>query len=293
MPKTPKPPPPDPSPEPRDESRFWKGTDPLLITGWMVMFYLFFVGLVSAILVTINFPGPAVTDGEDAKVLNKSFHFLVHKAPLQSNGTLFLFLAFFSGVAGSFIHAAQSLASYLGNESFKRSWIPWYLLRPWIGGALGFAVFVVFSAGLVGASAMSDGAINHYGIIALGFLGGWFSKTTSDKLQEVFETLFKTNADAQRNDKLDNVQPEIESCDPLPVPKNATKLRIKGRGFQEGAKAIIDGKELTISFFSDDKLTIELSNLDRPASPKTLHLHIENPKGSERLSKPFKIPFEA
>ena len=33
-------------------------------------------------------------------------------------------------------------------------------------------------------------------------LSGWFSKTTTDKLQEVFETLLKTDQDKKRKDKL-------------------------------------------------------------------------------------------
>jgi len=39
--------------------------------------------------------------------------------------------------------------------------------------------------------------MNPYGVTAISLLGGWFLKTTTGKLQEVFEVLFKTNADSQ------------------------------------------------------------------------------------------------
>jgi len=64
------------------------------------------------------------------------------------------------------------------------------------------SVAVVFGAGLVGQSSFANGQINLFGVIALALMGEWFSKTTSDKLQEVFSTLFSSDADKERTDKL-------------------------------------------------------------------------------------------
>lgn len=116
----------------------------------------------------------------------------------QSTGQALLTFAFLAGIVGSFLHAAQSLITYIGNRSFVMSWAPWYLVRPWIGAVLGITLYFAFRAGLVSGA----GDLNPYGVIALGLLGGWFSKTATDKLQEVFETLFRTNADEDRKDKL-------------------------------------------------------------------------------------------
>ena len=74
----------------------------------------------------------------------------------------------------------------------------WFLVRPIIGGILALAIFLTLKAGLLG----TIDAVNPYGVTAISLLGGWFSKTTTDKLQEVFEVLFKTNADSQRVNKL-------------------------------------------------------------------------------------------
>jgi hypothetical protein len=117
---------------------------------------------------------------------------------LNSSDQGLILLVTLTGVAGSFLHAAQSLSSYVGNASFKASCTVLYFLRPWIGGILGLAIYFTFRAGLIAGAS----AVNPYGVVALGLLGGWFSKTTTDKLQEVFETLFKTEEDSKRKDKL-------------------------------------------------------------------------------------------
>ena len=163
----------------------------------LLVTYLFFIGIGATTLVIINFPaesknGIAFQQGENHKPILLPF-----AVQITENQGL-LILAFFSGISGSFLHAAQSLSSYMGNQDFKASWTPWYLLRPWIGGVLGFAIYFALRAGLVAGTT----AVNPHGVVALGLLGGWFSKTTTDKLQEVFETLFKTDQDSKRKDKL-------------------------------------------------------------------------------------------
>jgi hypothetical protein len=168
-----------------------------LFVGWLLMIYLIIVGLGAVSIIIINFPTL-----EDSKVifphLNGNKPIFPPFGTIGSPATGLLLLSFFSGVTGSFLHAAQSLGTYIGNAAFKLSWTMWYLLRPWIGGILGFAIYFTFRAGLLG----SADAVNPYGLVAVGILGGWFSKVTTDKLEEVFGTLFKTDGDEKRNDKL-------------------------------------------------------------------------------------------
>lgn len=156
--------------------------------------YLFLLGVSSALIIVFNFPTQAAgkLDFSDS-----TFGWVASLSPGQG----LLLLAFVAGVAGSFLHAAQSLGTYLGNNRFKLTWTTWYLLRPWIGGVLGLAIYLSARAGLTGNFGEGDG-VNPYGVTVIGLLGGWFSKTTTDKLQEVFDTLFKTTQDEHRNDKL-------------------------------------------------------------------------------------------
>jgi hypothetical protein len=162
----------------------------------VLVVYLLLLGVLSAISVAVNFPTQM---GQDWVFGQPGTRWgLLPFLSIRTAEQGFIMLAFLAGLAGSFLHGAQSLATYVGNEQFKRSWATWYFLRPWIGGILGFTIYFAFRAGLVS----SPSGLNPFGVVALGALGGWFSKTTTDKLQEVFETLFRTKQDDNRKDKL-------------------------------------------------------------------------------------------
>jgi hypothetical protein len=181
----------------------WKQSESWVALALVI--YLLVLGIGAAIGVVVNFPSEKdgvvhfVEDAQGRPVF-------VPQLNIRSTDQGLVLIAFLAGVAGSFLHAAQSLTSYVGNDQFKSSWAAWYFLRPWIGGILGFAMYFVFRAGLVAGVA----AVNPFGVVSIGVLGGWFSKTTTDKLQEVFETLFKTDADKERANKLDADEVEKE-----------------------------------------------------------------------------------
>jgi hypothetical protein len=65
--------------------------------------------------------------------------------------------------------------------------------------------YVVIRGGLFSPGTYS-GDVNPYGIAGLSGLVGMFSKQATDKLSEVFGTMFQTSADAQRTDKLNPPQ---------------------------------------------------------------------------------------
>jgi hypothetical protein len=202
-----------------------------------------------------------------------------------------LYAALLAGIIGSFLHAAQSLATYVGNGDFKMSWAAWYVVRPWIGGILGYSLYFVARAGLVGGTGAGDG-VNAYGVVAIGLLGGWFSKTTTDKLQEVFTTLFKTNEDDKRKDKLTaDVQPVIKDVAPKPVTASVTELSVSGTGFVDGAVASIGQDILDTRFVSPTALTVSLAKVSkRPSGEVTIV--VKNPSGTKPEAVPFKIKFE-
>lgn len=117
------------------------------------------------------------------------------------------------GTLGSFVHIATSFASYAGNNKFKVSWIWWYILRPFIGMALALILYFVTRGGLLSVDSGVDN-VNLYGVTAVAGLTGMFSKQASDKLEEIFNNLFRTKKDIGdnlRDDKLkDNPTPTDE-----------------------------------------------------------------------------------
>jgi hypothetical protein len=142
---------------------------------------------------------PAASAGPGAPPA--AIHFPWGDAALGSDVRLIL-LAAIAGALGAYVHLATSFADYAGNESLTVNWVWWYVLRPFIGMALAEIVYLALRGGLLSAGTASDGAINPYGVAAVAALTGLFSKQATDKLREVFETLFRTQQKVERKDGL-------------------------------------------------------------------------------------------
>jgi hypothetical protein len=119
----------------------------------------------------------------------------------------FLLLVVVAGALGSYIHAGTSFADFIGNRKFTPSWAWWYILRPFIGTALALVVYFAIRGGfLLLANDIAAEKVNPYGIAAIAALVGLFSKQATDKLNEVFSTLFRPkegSGDSARKDSLD------------------------------------------------------------------------------------------
>jgi hypothetical protein len=145
---------------------------------------------------------------------------------------------------------------YLGNGTLVASWVWWYLLRPFIGMVLALLFYFVFRGGFITVGVQNDAAslLNPFGIAALAALVGMFSKTATDKLQEVFTTLFRPApgaGDATRRDKLiasgaEFGQVAIEAVSPNTGPVGGgTTVTINGTGFAHGTKVTLGGVDAT------------------------------------------------
>ena len=118
--------------------------------------------------------------------------------------TRLLVIVVIAAALGGYIHAATSFADFVGNRSFEESWRWWYVLRNFIGIALALLFYFVVRGGLLATNADAN-EMSVYGIAAVAGLSGLFSKQATDKLEEVFTTLFKTETgrgDDLRKDKL-------------------------------------------------------------------------------------------
>ena len=112
-----------------------------------------------------------------------------------------IFIVISIGALGSLIHAMTSFATYIGNRQFAKSWILWFILRPFIGMQLALIFYFVIRGGFFTLSADVE-AVSTFGIAGLSGLVGMFSKQAIDKLREVFENFFKTTKPDQRTGKL-------------------------------------------------------------------------------------------
>ncbi|MFJ4675711.1 hypothetical protein [Kitasatospora sp. NPDC088783] len=137
---------------------------------------------------------------------------------LTSNTAMLLAVLAASGL-GSFVHAATSFATYAGNRQLLPSWLPWYLLRTAIGGALALLVYFLLRGGLF-ANGTDGTATNPYGFAGIAGLCGLFSKQATDKLREVFDTVLTTKDGAGDDERDDKIQP-VPPAAPAPVPVTA------------------------------------------------------------------------
>ncbi|WP_425244974.1 hypothetical protein [Streptomyces sp. NEAU-NA10] len=99
---------------------------------------------------------------------------------------------------GSFVHAATSFATYVGNRRLYSSWVWWYLLRASIGVTLALLVYLLLRGGLFAGSS-GAGSTNPYGFCGIAGLCGLFSKQATDKLREICDTILSTRGDGDRD----------------------------------------------------------------------------------------------
>jgi len=177
---------------------------------------------------------PEYTNDENGKAILKNTYRLFGQTNTIENESRWLIIVILAGALGSYIHATTSFVTYVGNRSMVKSWIWWYILRPFIGSSLALIFYFVIRGGLF--SAGSDATqISIFGIAAISGMVGMFSKNATDKLKEVFDNLFKTEkgqGDDARTDKLEDNNPVKDKMIPLSqikafiLPENKTLKEI-------------------------------------------------------------------
>ena len=101
-----------------------------------------------------------------------------------------LFVVLSSALGGS-LHASISFTDYVGNGRLTTSWSWWYVLRGLLGTSLAVLFYFALRGGLFSANTQTN-VINPFGIAALAGLVGLFHKQATDKLRELFDTMFRT-----------------------------------------------------------------------------------------------------
>ncbi len=196
-------------------------------------------------------PWPAVKDGDSMKLIDATIWFFWGKVGVTTSlEERLMLLVIVMGAIGSYIHAATSFSTFVGNNDFAKSWTTWYLLRPFIGISLALVVYAAIRGGLlliINSKAPDATGINPFGVAAIAGLTGMFSKQAADKLNEVFSTIFKSAGDEQRKDSLTPVPaPEIKSLDPVVgFVTGGDTVTITGTGFIDKATVTFGGQDAT------------------------------------------------
>jgi hypothetical protein len=148
----------------------------------------------------------------------------------------YILIVLIVGALGSFIHTATSYADYAGNRRLVSSWVWWYLLRPFIGSVLALIVYFAIRGGFFSTGGQETENVNIFGIAGIAGLVGMFSKQATDKLNELFTTLFQTNDARIRGDQMNRPAPSISAITPTLVEAGSadgSDIEVIGSSFVE------------------------------------------------------------
>jgi len=242
------------SSDPASKGLRWYGTALLgIYLGGLAVFLVYFLFRL----------WPTVEKGEQMRSLaDRVFLYGHHISFSVTPETSLILLVIAAGALGSYVHAATSFVTYVGNRRLTSSWVWWYLLRAFVGVALALTFYFVIRGGLLSTSTTSKD-INAFGIAAISALAGLCSKQATDKLVEVFDTLFKTKpgtGDEERRDKLAHPIPTLTGINPTSAPANSAgvTLALTGSGFVEESIVRLDGSDLKTEFKGATQLLAHL-----------------------------------
>lgn len=131
---------------------------------------------------------------------------LLSQAPATSPAVQTIWLCVVGGTLGSSISALLSAADRISHgwefsggdkypasepkDKFVARMVPFFIVRPFLGSAMGLLVYVGLTGGYLIAVQNAEGAIfSREGLLFLTFLGGLFAKTFIEKLRTMFDTL--------------------------------------------------------------------------------------------------------
>lgn len=189
------------------------------------------------------------------------------------------------GALGSVVHAARAFAVYIGRGSYKESWTWWYFLRVPTGAALALLVYFVLKAGLITGNPIAEqnaaSNVNIYGFAALAALAGLFSNQAFQKLEETFNTFFRTATKAGEFSS----GPVVASVSRAFVGATGEGLivTVRGRNFDADVKARINDKDRQIKSWTATELKVELNSEDvkQPGQLKLLTFVPKDKGGGE------------
>jgi hypothetical protein len=222
-------------------------------------------------------PAPSPTAGPAPA--RASFIYFSWRLSLTRDQQFFLIVAM-AGVLGAMLHGLRSMARYVGERQFIRSWTASYLFLPFIGAVIATIVYLVLRAGLL-PGATSGVQPDPYGISAIAALVGWFSAQAAEKMKDVFETMFRKPEAA--SDSI-AVSPSAANPPTAANPPAGASATAQDQGSAESANVNVPPKAVTSEVLPLDPSADEAKsqvNTSIPETPRGLGTdRAEPPDGS-------------
>jgi hypothetical protein len=147
---------------------------------------------------------------------------------------LVLILVAAAGFLGNMIYVATSFTTFVGANKFNRSWLLWYIVKPFTAAGLALGLYFVFRGGLLNYAADVPG-INLFGVITMAILAGLFTDKATLKLKEVFDVIFTLKKD-DRPDTLAHPVNKFIAATPAKLSRTEkNSIVIKGEDLDKGS----------------------------------------------------------
>jgi hypothetical protein len=118
-------------------------------------------------------------------------------------------LSILFGILGASLHGLTSFATWFGQHKLRKSYFIWYITKPLIGGALALIVYSTLRATLLssfngaGVALSSQVFVNDYGVAGISALVGLMTVQMTQKLRDVFDTIFGIDKGSDKGDIVD------------------------------------------------------------------------------------------
>ena len=163
---------------------------------------------------------------------------------------ILLLLVIFASALGSFIHVATSFSTHVGRGELEPGWTSWYALRLLIGPALAIVFYFVVRAGFFNGDATTS-SVSSYGIAAIAGIVGLFSRQATEKLRELFDTLFRTDTKED-----EEAAPVVRAVDAHPSDSDPSFVEVvlTGEGFVRQTQVRLGTRRVTPAWVGPNAL---------------------------------------
>ncbi len=199
----------------------------------------------------------------------------------------YILMTLLIGALGSWLHAVSSFVDFVGNRNFVKSWLFWYLMRPFIGGVLALIFYMILRSGLLPVNVNGEVSVSPYSVAAFAGLAGLFTQRASIKLAEVFDVIFSSTT--KYKDPL-NKKLKIIKIAPESLVVNQTGslvVTVEGTDFQNQAKVLVNSVARP-SVLQGDVLQVTLAAADVEKEGE-LSIVVENPNGEKSNALTLKV----
>lgn len=100
-----------------------------------------------------------------------------------------MLIVIFGGALGGIIHGLGSLTHWTVHhrDKLEQNRILWYIIRPFMGGALALAAYVAFRAGVISPDTLD--VLNPYGVITIAIVVGLVEQRALSRIRDVVNAL--------------------------------------------------------------------------------------------------------